>query len=74
MWQPIETAPRDGTFIQAKIPGHGSDNIICWCFNLGWAFVYDDQEPPECWTDAVCWAVNEDLRPSVKPTEWKPVT
>ena len=29
-WQPIETAPKDGTPIQARIPGHGEDNVIEW--------------------------------------------
>lgn len=78
-WKPIDTAKRDGTWIQAKIPGHGSDNIIAWQIGLhdskghdcgGWAFV-TDQEPPDCWTDGVCWASNEDGKPSVQPTEWK---
>lgn len=36
MWFPMETAPRDGTPIQAKIPGNGSDNIIRWmCIDDG---------------------------------------
>jgi hypothetical protein len=80
-WQPIETAPRDGTPFQAKIPGNGSDNIIAWTAGLidsdendcgGWAFV-EDQEPPDDWTDGICWAVNEDGKPSTKPTHWKPL-
>jgi hypothetical protein len=78
-WQPIETAPKDGTAIQASIPGNGSDNVIAWFDDLldsngnpcgGWAFV-SEQEPPECWTDGICWDVNEDGNPSVRPTEWK---
>ena len=81
-WQPIETAPRDGTPIQARIPGHGSDNIIAWLDGLldsegndcgGWAFV-EDQEQPDCWTDGVCWKVNEDNQRSVHPTHWKSLT
>lgn len=80
MWKPISEAPRDGTRIQAKIPGHGSDNIIAWVGGYldsqerdcgGWTFV-EEQEPPDCWTDGVCWEINEDGKPSVKPTEWKP--
>lgn len=80
-WQPIETAPKDGTAIQARIPGNGSDNIIAWEIGLlnsdneptgGWAFV-EDQEPPDDWTDGICWAVNEDGNPSTQPTEWKPL-
>ncbi len=29
-WMPMKSAPRDGTSFQAKIPGHGSDNVIAW--------------------------------------------
>jgi hypothetical protein len=79
-WMPIDTAPRDGTPIQARIPGHGDDNIIAWQWGLldsddndcgAWAFL-TEQEPPDCWTDGWCWEVNEDGVPSVQPTHWKP--
>jgi hypothetical protein len=79
-WQPIETAPRDGTAIQAKIPGHGADNIIAWHGGLAdeagmecstWCFV-TEQEPPDSWTDGWCWEVNEDGCRSEWPTHWKP--
>jgi hypothetical protein len=78
-WQPIATAPKDGTPFQARIPGHGEDNIIAWACGLldeqerdcgSWYFA-DDQEPPPCWTDGVCWALNEDGEPSAQPTHWK---
>jgi len=78
-WRPIETAPKDGTAIQARIPGHGSDNIIAWTNSLldededecgGWYFV-EDQEPPDCWTDGVCWASNAEGNHSIEPTHWK---
>jgi hypothetical protein len=81
-WQPIETAPRDGTAFQAKIPGHGSDNVIGWFDDLmnsdgrpcgGWAFM-SEQEPPDSWTDGICWAVNEDGEKSVEPTHWMPLS
>lgn len=82
MWQPIETAPRDGTDIQARIPGNGEDNVIAWQVDAfrddldepcgGWAFT-TEQEPPDCWTDGVCWAFNEDGVPSVQPTHWMPL-
>ena len=73
MWQPIETAPRDGTEFQARIPGHGQDNVIAWDDNFEcWAFTRD-QEPPDCWTDGYCWESNEDLQSSVKPTHWMPL-
>jgi hypothetical protein len=81
-WQPIETAPRDGTGFQARIPGHGEDNIIVWQDNAlkdsdgddcgAWAFL-TDQEPPDCWTDGWCWEVNEDGNASVQPTHWTPL-
>lgn len=76
----MENAPRDGTLIQARIPGHGDDNMIAWTNGLvsedyedcgGWFFA-EDQEPPECWTDGVCWAVNADGKPSVCPSHWRP--
>lgn len=80
-WQPIETAPKDGTAFQAEIPGHGSDNIIAWFRGFvdsggyicsAWAFV-EDQEAPDDWTDGVCWEVNEDGVKSTPPTRWKPL-
>ena len=80
-WQSMEPAPRDGTAFQAKIPGHGSDNVIAWTDGLidsdgsecgSWYFA-EDQEPPECWTDGVCWTVNEDGKASVQPNHWKPL-
>ena len=72
-------APLDGTAIQAEIPGNGSDNIIAWMVGLvdaegrdggGWSFV-EDQEPPGCWTDGICWEQNEDGIKSVLPVRWK---
>ena len=81
-WRPIESAPLDGSDIQARIPGNGSDNVIAWQDDAfrngsnepcgGWAFT-TEQEPPECWTDGVCWSVNEGGVPSVQPTHWKPL-
>lgn len=83
-WQPISTAPKNGTPIQAEIPGHGSDNVIAYQFGFAnedgddddcgaWVFVAD-QEPPDDWTDGVCWQINEDGVASTKPTRWKPMT
>ncbi len=78
-WQPMTTAPRNGTAIQARIPGHGSDFIIGPGDDLldskgnpcgGWHIV-EDQEPPDCWTEGVCWEQNEDGVRSVPPSEWK---
>ena len=80
-WQPIETAPKNGTAIQARIPGHGEDNIIAWIGGYmneeehdccAWTFV-EDQEPPDDWTDGVCWQINAEGKASVTPTHWKPL-
>ena len=81
-WQSMDTATRDGTDIQAEIPGNGSDNVIAWQVDAflddaeetvgGWAFT-TDQEPPDCWTDGICWAQNENGVASVQPTRWKPL-
>jgi len=77
-WRPIETAPKDGTSIQARIPGRGDDNVIAWFGGLldsdgegcgGWHFM-EGQDPPD-WTDGICWEVNEDGVRSTPPTEWK---
>jgi len=74
-WQPIETAPRNGRTIQARIPGHGDDNLISYEFigddAWGWTFT-TDQEPPDDWTDGWCWAVNDAGNASTQPTRWKP--
>ncbi len=81
-WQEMKTAPRDGRTVQARIPGHGDDNLIAFHFigdcasedggpASGWTFV-TDQEPPECWSDGWCWASNEYGATSIQPTHWKP--
>lgn len=79
-WRPIKTAPRNGTPIQARIPGHGSDNVIAWQDGLldsdehdcgGWSYL--EGEPPQCWTDGICWARNECDEPSIQPTHWTPL-
>lgn len=79
-WQPIETAPKDGTPFQARIPNNGEDNIIFRLDGLldvdgndcgGWAFAEENQEPPDCWSDGVCWTVNDCGNPSIKPSHWK---
>jgi hypothetical protein len=82
-WHDIATAPKDETEIQARIPGHGEDNVIAWVGGAlldsdgaecgGWAFTSEDQEPPDCWTDGWCWLVNADGESSAWPTHWKPL-
>lgn len=80
-WLPISSAPKDGTVIQVKIPDHGSDCIVSWEGGLldtknrdcgGWHWM-TDREPPDCWTDGVCWEVNESGERSIEPTHWMPL-
>jgi hypothetical protein len=84
-WQPIETAPRDGTCFQARIPGEGDHFIIALCEGFEevdgsgniiesatWV-IMADQEPPASWTDGICWSSNADDEPSVQPTHWTPL-
>ena len=80
LW-PMEDAPRDGTPLLAEIPGHGRDFVIAWRPGFldsderscsAWVIV-EDQEPPDCWTDGVCWDVNEDGVASVPPAGWRPL-
>ena len=80
-WRDMDSAPKIGPPFQAEIPGNGKDNVIAWVEGLldgnnepcGAWMIMDDQEPPDSWTDGVCWEKNEDGEPSVKPTRWKPL-
>ena len=39
-----------------------------------WAWATDiegESNAPPCWTDGVCWAVNEDGKPSEQPRFWR---
>ncbi|KXV37037.1 hypothetical protein AD941_12265 [Gluconobacter albidus] len=80
-WMSMDTAPQDGSSFQARIPGHGEDNVIRWDCSIEhvdgnecgtWAFA-SEQEPPDCWTDGWCWKSNEYGEQSVLPTHWKPL-
>lgn len=76
----MDTAPKDGTPIRAMIPAYG-DNLIAWFHGLedssgaecgGWQWM-ESGEPPNSWTDGICWDVNEDGVASVQPIAWKPL-
>lgn len=43
-WQPIETAPKDGTWVLAAHASSGDMFIVCWR-GIGW--INDDMG--ECW-------------------------
>ena len=80
-WRSMENAPRDGTWIQAEVPGHNSDFVIAFIpgyvgdndEDVGAWTIMTEQEPPDDWTDGVCWALNEDNKPSTLPSRWKPL-
>lgn len=78
-WQPIKTAPRDGTKVVLllasgyELPaawmtgfyaGDGGD-VGAWC-------AWSENMIPPSWTDAVCWAVNDAGAPSDPPIAWQP--
>jgi hypothetical protein len=78
-WSPMSTAPKDGTLIEVKIPGHGDDNVICWgnfAIKNGkkyssWGLMQGIAIP--CWKYGICWNDNQDLeKASVQPTAWRP--
>jgi len=72
-WRPMETAPRDGCAILARIPGEGVF-LIQWVWDGGdfetWA-IADDVEPPADWCDGVCWGRNSEGKPSTQPDGWR---
>lgn len=75
----ISTAPRDRTVIRVRTVG-GLELDVSW-FN---GLVNDNGEEcgawlsenvgdqPECWTDGICWEINEDGDPSDRPVSWRP--
>lgn len=78
-WQPIETAPKDGTIIVLYTAG-GNAFVARWEDAIvenaadetigAWrgALLY-----PDCWTDGICWERNEDDEPSDPPAHWCPL-
>lgn len=78
-WQPIETAPKDGTFIRIKFADgktiraafEGGLLDTDWKDCGGW--MAPDDDAPTCWTDGICWEVNEDDIKSKEPTHWMPL-
>jgi len=77
-WQPIETAPRDGTPIYGQT-AQGVEVAMFWGEGLldddgrdcgGW-HASDEGAAPDCWTDGVCWARNDSGVPSDAPVLWR---
>ena len=78
-WQPIDTAPRDGTVIRVRTKGERV-LLASWQSGLvdelenecgGW-FAEDEATQPSCWTDGVCWEQNADDEKSDQPIKWEP--
>ena len=81
-YQTIDSAPRDGTAIQARVPGYGDDYVIAWAVGFEnedggdcgtWAIFEEGEDYPDDWTDGVCWDSNAAEMPSTRPTHWKPL-
>lgn len=77
-WQPIETAPRDGTKIFIKT--HGGYGFEASYELLGavddeenvvgqWVAANEEVCPP-CWSEGACWSSNEDEVASDPPRFW----
>lgn len=79
-WCTIDSAPKDGTEVIVRVPGHG-DYRVRWQAGFygedgggGATWVCFDDRAPVCWTDGVCWQTNEDDKPSKKPKYWRPIS
>lgn len=74
--QPMETVPKDrpvtlhmpdgSSFLAALQPFEDGTAEGCW----GWTEVEENSGAPEDWHDGVCWASNEDGKPSTRPIGW----
>jgi hypothetical protein len=77
--QPMETIPNEG-FFKLYFIDHkpidatwedGFEKSIDGTGGTCSAFVaLFEGEHPECWTDGVCWEVNESGKPSMQPIGW----
>jgi hypothetical protein len=59
-WKPIETAPKDGTWVLLCKPDNGKRNQ---CRVREGKFIYNDDDDP-------CWRVNFGFWPFDRPTHW----
>jgi hypothetical protein len=74
-WQPIETAPKDGTpiivltargsVVKVEARDGVADDGWVWCAS-------NEDEHPRDWDDGVCWTINADGEQSDPPVLWLP--
>lgn len=77
-WQPIETAPRDGSRVWLRLAS-GYELPAVWMNGFeseagecgAWCAWSENMIPPS-WTDAVCWAENDAGESSDPPVGWMP--
>lgn len=72
-WQPMNTAPRDGTHIVLRTKG--GSVVLAYFGSLddfaAWQAV-NEGEHPHSWDDGVCWKTNSYDEPSDPPAYWVP--
>lgn len=61
-WQPIETAPKDGTLIAIKLK-HGSKALTCIYWSYAWC----------CWYSVIKGGSSYPLSKDCTPTHWKSI-
>ena len=80
-WEPIATAgglPILNLKVRIRTAAGREFDAVCgWygCDENGhdvqaWA-AWDEDDAPDCWTDGICWSVNESGGQSDQPTHWK---
>lgn len=72
VWQPIETAPRDGTCFLAIIPDFG-DNVMMICAKTIVKTVGDQDIPYTGFVLDNHWSTAFDSHDEVEPTHWQPL-
>lgn len=67
-WQPIETAPRDGTQILSyAVSGDHKFAVVAWCTRSKEWFLCDDDQKPD-WIDITHWTPLPDA--PLSPPVW----